>query len=180
MRNLQERLGAVIASLRKDAGMTQESLVDAAGSLDQSTLSRIEHGKQDVSTDTLSAIARALNVKISDIWALAESFLGATQTQKSAVAPRPKTAKVSSDDISALRWVNTALVGYLLSREPAEVGSLITALEAMPEGYQRTGLGGTILSELDAARAYVAAVPAKDRPSQRPRKTAPSSRYSRP
>lgn len=180
METINSALGKAIAQLRLAAGgMNQTKLAELART-EQPSISKIERGKQEVGSATLERIARAVGVKPSNIWALAESLLGTPATQKPIVATRQKTAKVSSDDISALQWVNTALIGYLLSREPAEAGGLITALEAMPEDYQRTGLGGTILSELDGARAYVAAAQAKDRPSQPHHKTVPSSRRSRP
>lgn len=56
----------LIAQLRKNHGLTQEQLAEKSG-LTARTIQRLEAGS-DVSLDTLSAVATALNVNISELF----------------------------------------------------------------------------------------------------------------
>lgn len=61
--NERKRIGAIIAQIRKDAGLSQRDLADKCG-LQQCHIARIELGKYSVGLDTLASIANALNKKI--------------------------------------------------------------------------------------------------------------------
>lgn len=57
------KLGAIIGKIREDQGMTQSELADKI-STTQSVIARIESGEQNISTETLSKISKALNHEI--------------------------------------------------------------------------------------------------------------------
>ena len=58
----RKRIGARIAELRQECGMTQQVLADAVG-LQRPHISRIETGRYSVGLDTIAAIAAALGKK---------------------------------------------------------------------------------------------------------------------
>ena len=62
----RERIGARIAELRKEKGMTQKELAEATG-LIQPNIARIENGRYSTSLDTLARIAEALGAKLDFI-----------------------------------------------------------------------------------------------------------------
>lgn len=62
----RQRIGARIAELRRERGMSQAQLAEAAG-LRQSNVSRIEAGKYATTLDLLTTIADALGVKVDFI-----------------------------------------------------------------------------------------------------------------
>lgn len=57
-------LGKRIAALRKESGLSQEKLADAAG-IERSYMGAIERGERNPSYDKLLGIARALGVSVS-------------------------------------------------------------------------------------------------------------------
>jgi transcriptional regulator with XRE-family HTH domain len=57
------RIGSRIAELRKIQGLTQAQLADKSGLL-QSQISRIEHGKYNITYETLTTLAKALNCSV--------------------------------------------------------------------------------------------------------------------
>ena len=59
----RQRIGRLIASIRKDKGMSQRALGEATG-IQPCHIARIELGKYSVGLDTLSKIAEALGKKI--------------------------------------------------------------------------------------------------------------------
>lgn len=59
----REYIGARIAELRKNAGLSIRDLADIA-QLDSSNIGKIEKGRYSVGIDTLGKIADALNCKI--------------------------------------------------------------------------------------------------------------------
>jgi len=59
----RQRIGARIAELRKQKGMTQQDLADITGN-QRNHISRIESGKYSVGFDTLQTIAEALDADI--------------------------------------------------------------------------------------------------------------------
>ena len=68
------RLAAWLCALRERQGLSQEALADRLG-VDQSVVSRVEHGQRRVSVPELFAWAEALNVKwpelsagMRDLW----------------------------------------------------------------------------------------------------------------
>lgn len=59
----RQRIGQDIAQLRKEKGMTQQDLSEAAG-IGQGHLSRIEAGKYCLGVDTLARIVCAMGYRI--------------------------------------------------------------------------------------------------------------------
>ena len=64
-------LGEVIRELRKARGWTQEELAHRVGS-DAGNISRLERGIQGASESTLRAIAKAFDLRLSDLYGIAE------------------------------------------------------------------------------------------------------------
>ncbi|MCA9832676.1 MAG: helix-turn-helix transcriptional regulator [Thermomicrobiales bacterium] len=62
----RQRLGALLRSLREDAGLKQGELSERIG-IAQRTLSRIEYGDREVTVLELLVIARGLNVSAESI-----------------------------------------------------------------------------------------------------------------
>lgn len=56
-----------IKAVRKQKGITQQRLSEASG-IDQSSISRMENGKQGISLDNLYLIANALEVSIESLF----------------------------------------------------------------------------------------------------------------
>jgi transcriptional regulator with XRE-family HTH domain len=61
--NERERIGLVIAKLRKEKGYSQQELAELAH-ITQSNLTRIENGKYSPGLDVLAKIATAMDKKI--------------------------------------------------------------------------------------------------------------------
>lgn len=64
--NDRERIGARIAELRKQKGLSQSELSELTG-YTQSNIARIEGGKYSVGIDVLSKVAEALGAKVEII-----------------------------------------------------------------------------------------------------------------
>lgn len=62
----QQKLGKKVRHLRKDAALSQEKLGEITG-LDRTYISKIELGKSNPSLRNLEKIAKALNVKTSEL-----------------------------------------------------------------------------------------------------------------
>lgn len=67
MTTINQKIGKKIKQLRKQAKMSQEDLAFEA-KVDYSYLNQIESGKKNPSVKRISDIAKALSVKISDIF----------------------------------------------------------------------------------------------------------------
>lgn len=65
--NIKEKVGKRIAELRKEVGLTQEQLAIKTN-LDRTFIGYIEKGDRSPSVETANKIARALGVKIEDIF----------------------------------------------------------------------------------------------------------------
>jgi UDP-N-acetylglucosamine 1-carboxyvinyltransferase len=59
----KQKIGQFISQLREERGMTQDHLANALDT-SQSAIARIENGEQNLTTDTLSKLSKALNHKI--------------------------------------------------------------------------------------------------------------------
>ena len=68
MKELTERFGQRVRSLRLGIGLTQEEFADRCN-LDRTYISGIERGVRNVSIRNVGIIARALGVKIADLFA---------------------------------------------------------------------------------------------------------------
>lgn len=64
--NNDKVVGERIRRLRLDANLTQGSLAEIAG-VKSNTIARLERGLHTASMPTLKSLAKALNVKVSDI-----------------------------------------------------------------------------------------------------------------
>lgn len=67
--NVKQKIGKRIAELRKKAGLTQEQLA-VKTNLNRTFIGYIEKGNRSPSVETTNKIARALGVKIGDIFNL--------------------------------------------------------------------------------------------------------------
>ncbi|QHK18823.1 helix-turn-helix domain-containing protein [Pseudarthrobacter psychrotolerans] len=76
MENIEEKLGAVVRSLRQAAGMTQEQLAQAltgeGWAARQNTIAKLENGLRPTTVAELYVIARVFNVEARDIYALTD------------------------------------------------------------------------------------------------------------
>lgn len=61
-----ERIGSIIASIRKEKGFTQDDLAVKCG-MQKQNISRIEHGKYSIGINILSKVCKALDCKIDII-----------------------------------------------------------------------------------------------------------------
>jgi transcriptional regulator with XRE-family HTH domain len=64
--NNDKAVGKKIRDLRRSAGLTQVGLSEKAD-IESNTIARLERGEHTASTLTLQKLAKALNVKVSDI-----------------------------------------------------------------------------------------------------------------
>lgn len=67
MSNITESVGDKIRSLRKERGLSQESLALKAG-LNTSYMGQLERGEKSATIDSLEKIANALNVPIEELF----------------------------------------------------------------------------------------------------------------
>ncbi len=71
MDDLRSGLAATLRQLRGERGLSQEKLALAAG-LHRTFVFRLEKGAVNVSLDALQRVAEALDVRLSELLALAE------------------------------------------------------------------------------------------------------------
>ncbi len=64
------QLGAAIRSARKERGLSQEALADAAG-IDRSHMGKIERGERNVSVLNVARVADALGISVANLMAAA-------------------------------------------------------------------------------------------------------------
>jgi transcriptional regulator with XRE-family HTH domain len=134
MNDVQARLGRAIAGRRAELGLTQEQLSEAAG-LDQGALSRIERGKQDLSTPKLMAIAGALTIKVSDLWASAESAAG-VHAGPAKPSKRGRTvANPIERAIDCLRYSIGAIAVAITDLRPAAGEAILAELALAPPEF---------------------------------------------
>ncbi len=69
--NISEKIGKRIASLRKEKGLTQEQLAVKIN-MDRTFVGYLEKGDRNPSVETANKIARALGVKLNDIFKFEE------------------------------------------------------------------------------------------------------------
>lgn len=67
--NISQKIGKRIAELRKEKGLTQEKLAIKIN-MDRTFVGYLEKGNRSPSVETANKIARALGVKIGDIFDL--------------------------------------------------------------------------------------------------------------
>lgn len=74
-RSLRFRFGEALKDARLARGLTQEQ-VSAACGMARTYLSAIEHGRKTVTIETAEALAATLDLRASELLALAESLEG--------------------------------------------------------------------------------------------------------
>ena len=62
----RERIGALIASTRKEKGLTQDDLAVKCG-MQKQNISRIEHGKYSIGIEILAKVCKAMGCKLDII-----------------------------------------------------------------------------------------------------------------
>jgi len=65
--NIKQRLGVRIKEFRKQRGLSQEKLANLA-EIDRTYLPTIERGERNVSIEVVEKLAKALNVKVKDLF----------------------------------------------------------------------------------------------------------------
>jgi len=63
----RKEFGSKIRSLRKARGLSQETFADIAG-LHRTYIGSIERGEQNVSIDNIHKLAKALKVRVEDLF----------------------------------------------------------------------------------------------------------------
>lgn len=71
--NIQEKLGYAIKRLRKVKSISQEKFAMSI-EMDRTYFSSVEAGKRNVSLKNIEKIAKGLNVSVSELFELAETF----------------------------------------------------------------------------------------------------------
>ena len=65
--DIKQRLGLKIKELRKQKGLSQEKLANLA-EIDRTYLPTIEKGERNVSIEVVQKLAKALDVKVKDLF----------------------------------------------------------------------------------------------------------------
>ena len=65
--SVTEKFGQRVRALRKERGLSQEELADLSG-LDRTYISGIERGLRNVALRNIEALAKALDVSISELF----------------------------------------------------------------------------------------------------------------
>jgi transcriptional regulator with XRE-family HTH domain len=102
---IYQQIGRLIRSLRRGADKAQEELASRLG-ISRATLASIETGRQRILIHQLYAVARALDVKVSEL------------------LPSP------ADDRTAPSWDTFTFDGDLNTQQKKQVASLIGQVEA--------------------------------------------------
>ncbi len=96
------RLGSRLKQLRQERRLTQEALAEAAG-LSYKFIGEIERGSGNPTVTTLSALAGALEIEVSDLFASAQGL----------------SRHVSAHDISMVREALDSIETFLNRASPA-------------------------------------------------------------
>ncbi len=93
---LLRTIGITIRSLRRERGLSQESLADLAD-IDRSYMSAVERGRRNISVLNLARIAMALDVPLRDLIAPGEATGPAVVVPIAAYRPLPEPEPVCAD-----------------------------------------------------------------------------------
>jgi transcriptional regulator with XRE-family HTH domain len=145
-------LGKAIARLRREAKLSQAQLGEPAD-VDQSGVSRIERGLQELPNPKLAAIAKTLGVSVSRIWAVAEDIGGGISAPAATVTKLP-AGTPSTREIDSLRYAVGAVAIAIAKLRPDVGERIVDELRRVPEQHQ-TERG--VVSELSAILEEVAA-----------------------
>ena len=102
---------AVIARLRREAGLTLEDLADRAG-LHRTSLGLIERGERGLSVESAAKLADALDLSLGALVALAEAGEEGVSPDDTALSPRRLPASVSrnEDQLLELTGLETSAI----------------------------------------------------------------------
>lgn len=102
---------AVIARLRREAGLTLEDLADRAG-LHRTSLGLIERGERGLTIESASKLAEALDLSLGALVALAEAREEGVSPAETALSPRRLDGGVShnEDRLMALTGLDTSAI----------------------------------------------------------------------
>lgn len=67
LKKIRKEFGLRVRELRKDCGYSQEAFADECG-LHRTYIGAIERGERNVAIDNIAKIAKALNVKVSQLF----------------------------------------------------------------------------------------------------------------
>lgn len=102
---------AVIARLRREAGLTLENLADRAG-LHRTSLGLIERGERGLTIESAAKIADALELSLNALIVLAEAGDEGVSPGETALSPRrlPSSVSLNEDRLVELTGLETAAV----------------------------------------------------------------------
>jgi len=64
--NERERIGQLLAAIRKEKGLTQKDIAELTG-IKKNHISRMEHGKYSVGVEILAKVCKAMGCKLDII-----------------------------------------------------------------------------------------------------------------
>lgn len=96
-----QQLGAALAQFRAAAGLKQVDVADRM-QVDQTTISRIERGRQGVDQDTLARLAEIYGVRVSEIFEAVETDLKVRDSGAATYRPR---AESGTTLVPLIGWV---------------------------------------------------------------------------
>lgn len=108
-------LAAVIARLRREAGLTLEELADRAG-MHRTSLGLIERGERGLTIESAARIGHALDMTLGSMLALAEARDGGVTPAETVLSPRRLSRSVSRNEDQLLE---------LTGLEPAAIRSAV-------------------------------------------------------
>ncbi|MFE4468686.1 helix-turn-helix domain-containing protein [Leifsonia sp. NPDC056824] len=102
---------AVIARLRREAGLTLEDLADIAG-LHRTSLGLIERGERGLTIESAAKLAKALDLSLGALIALAEAREEGVSSNETALSPRRLSSSVgrNADELFELTGLDIAAI----------------------------------------------------------------------
>lgn len=148
MKTPMQALGAAIAEVRRQAGLTQTQLGEAIG-LDQGNISKIERGRLEATSERLVAISKATGASVGAIWSIAE------KQRDSANEPNHPVAVSDEVEVSfqAIRYALGAIVSAIALTKPTVGEAIESGLRNVPVEFQgKDSLVGNLLAAIADAR----------------------------
>ncbi len=154
MNTTNEKIGQLIYQIRKDRGLTQAAFARKMGT-SQSAINRIEHGKQNLSLDTLGRISDVLNKPIINVAGHSTNFR-VTGAQELRGTVETKTAKNSAVALLCASLLNKGTTKLLRVPRIEEVNRIIEVLESL--GVKVRWFGGNNLEIKPPAKLNLDAI----------------------
>lgn len=154
MQTTNEKIGQLIYQIRKDRGLTQAAFARKMGT-SQSAINRIEHGKQNLSLDTLGRISDVLNKPIISVAGHSTNFrVNGGHELRGTV--ETKTAKNSAVALLCASLLNKGTTKLLRVPRIEEVNRIIEVLESL--GVKVRWFGGNNLEIKPPAKLTLDAI----------------------